>query len=233
MVLSTTKVLGSAGGLIVLAVVLVFGLKECEGRREGRDDELAEQLRKQAAEQRDSALALMARVGTTLDRFVAKQAEDSAFDAETRRQITTLTRAYDRISRNQSGGGTFDPDPTEPGTRPEEIGPRTMGFIDQQAAMIVRLQGTVTRDSVDKLALFAAADTARRAFATLNSAYQKKSEEAEIYRRQRYGWKDRVTGSVCYTPLRTDAAVDGGACYTLVRPLRAIDSVSDLVRRVF
>src|SRR5687768_13529512 len=110
MVLTGAKITGSVGALVVAGVMLVFGLRAGEDRREGREDVEAEQLRKEAAEQRDSAFALMARVGTTLDRFVAKQAQDSAFDAETRRQISVLGKAYDRISRNQSGGGTFDPD---------------------------------------------------------------------------------------------------------------------------
>jgi hypothetical protein len=223
---------GVIGTVIVAGVILVFGLRTCEDRREGRDDAEAARQDSIAAAEHATAIAQRDAAVAELGVLREERAAEQAYREQTARQIAQLTRAYDRISRNVGGGGAL---PADSGTADtvEVVGPRTLALIDAQQGVIARQDSIIRRDSARIGRLFGVADSLESAFAHLEVAYQAKSREAELYKRQRYGWKDRVTGSVCYTPLRADGLVDGGACYTVVRPLRAIDGVTDFVRRVF
>lgn len=220
------------GAAIVAGAVLLFGLRECEGRRRGKDDaetqrqdSIATAQRVQAIAQRDAALAEV--------RLLREMhAEDSAFRAQTARQLVNLTRAYDRISRNVAGDGVLAPETSR--DTAEMIGGRTLALIDSQRTVIARQDTTIRRDAVIIERLFGVADSLSVAFAHLDTAYQARVRERDIYKRQRYSWKDRVTVNACYGILVTgETGFCGSVGYTLVRPFRAIDSVTDLVRRVF
>jgi hypothetical protein len=221
------------GAVVVAGAALLFGLKECEGRRDARADAEAQRQDSIAAVQHAAAIAQRDAALIEVAHLREEVADARAFQAQTASSIAQLTVAYNRISRNVGGGGELPRD-TSRGDSAEVIGARTLALIDSQNVVIARQDTTIRRDSVTIDRLFAVTDSLGSAFAHLDTAYQARTREAEIYKRQRYGWKDRVTVNACYGILVTgETGFCGSIAYTLVRPLRAVDSVTGLVRRVF
>lgn len=238
MVLTGARLAGSLGAIAVLGGALLFGLRACESGREAtedaeaqRQDSIAQVQHAAALAQRDAALAEVAHLRE-------ENEAARAFQAQTSRSIAHLTIAYNRISRTVGGGGQLPRD-TSRGDSAEVIGPRTLALIDSQNVVIARQDTTIRRDSLTIMRLFGVTDSLGRAFATLDTAYQARTKERDIYRRQRYTWwKDGVTVGVGYGARPCDERFvctgwNANVSATLVRPLRAIDGVTDLVRRVF
>lgn len=221
------------GGAIVAGVILVFGFTEWQGRRKAREDLEAQRQDSIARVQLDSGRVLLQRKDAEIASLRAHRAQDSIDRRQLAATIGNIAVAYSRLSTTVTGITQLLPRPGTSDTA-EIVGPRTKQLIDSQRVAIAELRKDRQQDSLDIVHLFSIADSLKLAARHFENAYDAEKKVADIYKRQRYGWKDRVTASVCYEPVQFDGShVGGGACYTVVRPLRAIDSVTDLVRRIF
>lgn len=212
-----------ASAIVLLAVVVLFVMRGCESSQEGKIDAEVEQRVSTAEHQRDSALALASRQGFLIDEMRRQRVADTAGLNQLRRDIQTVTATTGQIRRDLAGVTKLLPAPGSTDTA-EFIGPRTATHIFKQDSVIVDLRSRRRTDSIDIDRLFAATDSLRGANRQLDSAYQGIRSAFETVSRQRYGWKDRVTASVCYEPVQFEGTnVGGGVCYTIIRPLRLLD----------
>lgn len=207
-------------GGIALGASILFGLESKFG---GRLDERTRQRITAAEHQRDTAIAVTVRQGQIIDSIRAARTADSARQRELVNSITRINTTVGRLQADVRGVIRFLPTPGSSDTA-EIVGPRTDSLIRDQQATIVNLRSSSQRDSLDIERLFSATDSLRGANRSLDSAYQGIKSAFETVSKQRYGWKDRITASVCYEPIQfAGSHVGGGACFTVARPLRLLD----------
>lgn len=234
------KLLGSVAALAVLAFLVILAMRSCERGRESDEDAAADSLEARSERGRDSAIARAVRAETELAFLRAAHAEDSLYIAQTRRSMANITEQYNLLSQTVTGIWRLMPRAGSRDTA-ELVGPRTKALLDSNVRVIARQDTTIRRDSVRIARLFRTADSLSGAFWQLDTAYKRLDSAAVIWKRQRYGWKDRVTIGPTYgahtCPPDSERTVCRGwglsVQYTAARPLRMIDEIPRLVRRIF
>ena len=142
------KTLAVSGAAIMAVVaVLLFSMRDCEGRDSAANDEknrIADSVRAVAT---DSMNVILRRSN---NRLVFIETQLALVESErnvARSQNVVLRNRVQELRRLPGGGSQLPARDSVPGDTAEVVGPRTTALIDDLVAQNARLTGIVSRDS--------------------------------------------------------------------------------------
>lgn len=216
------------GVIAAIAVITVFTMRGCEGSDRGATDEknrVADSVRALAT---DSMNIILRRSNSRLTFVEAQLVLIESERNVARAQNVVLTNRVRELRRTPGGGSQLPPRDSVPGDTTEVVGPRTTALIDDLVAQNARLTGIVSRDSTVQDSLKADNADLRRAVTRGIEALVESEKEVNRLKRDRYGWRDRITVGPHYgaqvRKVDGEYKVDNGwgvsVQYAAVRPLR-------------
>jgi hypothetical protein len=215
------------GLMVVMAVIVVFAMRGCEGGDAARNDEknkYADSVRLVAI---DSMTDVLAR-SETRNVFITNELNAIRVERNAARERVAALRERVATLETTAGGGAVLPRDTALGDTAEVVGPRTRLLIEDLAAENVRLLGIVARDSVVQDSMRIDIANLQKSVRQGIDALNESEKEVARLKRDRYGWRDRITVGPHYgantCPPDSEKTVCQGwgvsVQYAAVRPLR-------------